>query len=110
MLCITLLPGGYFTVGDDVVIQYDRLSGERIHLTVNAPRQVPVLRGEVLERQGGQRPACVKEISPRCVHQLPWDHAKKEALSELRQTLDGMADSPEVRVLREKLDVMFPGK
>ena len=74
------------------------------------PREVPILRGEVLERQGGTRPGCVRELSPKYVRQLPWDHAKKEALSELRQTLDGMADSPEVRVLREKLDVMFPGK
>lgn len=37
MLYITLLTGGYFTVGDEVAIQFDRLSGERIHLTANAP-------------------------------------------------------------------------
>ena len=110
MLCITLLPGDYFTVGSDTVIQFDRLSGERIHLVINAPREVPVIRGEVLERQGGQRPACVKEKSPRYVHQLPWNHAKKQALAELRQTLDGMDDNPEVRTLREKLDVIFPSK
>lgn len=110
MLCITLLPGDYFTVGDEVVVQFDRLSGERIHLTVNAPREVPVLRGEVLERQGGQRPACVKALSPRYVKQLPWDHAKKQALAELRQTLDGMEDGPQVRVLREKLALIFPGR
>ena len=40
MLCITLLPGDYFTVGSDIVIQFDRLSGERIHLVINAPREV----------------------------------------------------------------------
>ena len=110
MLCITLLPGDYFTVGSDTVIQFDRLSGERIHLIVNAPREVPILRGEVLERQGGKRPGCVRELSPRYIRQLPWDHAKKQALAELRQTLDGMDDSPEVRALREKLDLIFPGK
>ena len=110
MLCITLLPGDYFTVGSDTVIQFDRLSGERIHLVINAPREVPVIRGEVLERQGGQRPACVKELSPRYVHQLPWDHAKKQSLAELRQTLDGMDDSLEARTLREKLDLIFPSK
>ena len=108
MLCITLLPGDYFTMGNDTVIQFDRLSGERVHLIVNAPREVPILRGEVLERQGGKRPACVKDVSPRYVHQLPWDHAKKQALAELRQTLDAMADSPETHTLREKLDVIFP--
>lgn len=110
MLCITLLPGDYFTVGDDTVIQFDRLSGERIHLIVNAPREVPIIRGEVLERSGGQRPACVKGISPRYVKQLPWDHAKKQALAELRQTLSQMDDSPEVRSIQEKLERIFPSR
>ena len=108
MLCITLLPGDYFTVSNDTVIQFDRLSGERAHLIINAPREVPIIRGEVLERQGGKRPACVKGKSPHYVHQLPWDHAKKQALVELRQTLDGMDDGPETRALREKLDMIFP--
>lgn len=110
MLCITLLPGDYFTVGDDTVIQFDRLSGERVHLTINAPREVPILRGEVLERQGGKRPDCVMDVSPRYVKQLPWDHAKKQALAELRRTLDGMGGSPDVQRLREQLDLIFPSK
>ena len=110
MLCITLLPGDYFTVGNDTVIQFDRLSGERVHLVINAPREVPIIRGEVLERQGGNRPACVKEKSPHYVHQLPWDHAKKQALAELRQTLDGMDDSPETQLLREKMGIIFPSR
>lgn len=108
MLCITMTPGGYFTVGNDTVIQFDRLSGERVHLVINAPREVPILRGEVLERQGGSRPACVKDVSPRYVHQLPWDHQKKQALAELRQTLDAMGPTPETQALREKLDLIFP--
>lgn len=108
MLCITMTPGGYFTVGNDTVIQFDRLSGERAHLIINAPREVPILRGEVLERQGGKRPACVKDVSPHYVHQLPWDHQKKQALAELRQALDAMGSTPETQALREKLDVIFP--
>ena len=85
MLCITLLPGGYFTVGDDVVIQYDRLSGERIHLTVNAPRQVPVLRGEVLERQGGQRPDCLLPVpeQSRRYKWFRWDQEKEDTVRAL---------------------------
>lgn len=110
MLCISLHPGEYFTVGGETVIQFDRLSGERIHLIINAPREVAILRGEVLERQGGKRPDCVQELSPRYVRQLPWNHAKKQALAELLQTLAGMDSSPEVQTLREKLDVIFPGR
>jgi len=51
--------GDYVTIGDDIVIQIDQLNNERAHLTINAPREVPVIRGEVLERNGGQRPGCV---------------------------------------------------
>ena len=38
MLCISMKAGDYFTVGDDTVVQFDRLNGDRVHLTVNAPR------------------------------------------------------------------------
>ena len=108
MLCISMKAGDYFTVGDDTVVQFDRLNGDRVHLTVNAPREVPILRGDVLERNGGQRPACVMGVSPRHTRQLPWNHAKKQALQELRQALAQMEDGPEARLLREKLDCIFP--
>lgn len=108
MLCISLTAGDYFTLGDDTVVQMDRLNGERVHLTINAPREVPILRGQVLERNGGQRPACVMEKSPRYVRQFPWNAVKKKALGELRQTLDQMDDTPEVQTLRKKLDCIFP--
>ena len=60
MLCITMKRGEYFTVGGDTVILFDQLSGERAHLTIHAPRSVPIVRGEVLERTGN-RPACIHE-------------------------------------------------
>lgn len=110
MLCISLMPGEYFTVGGNTVIQYDRLSGERTHLTIHAPREVAILRGEVLERNGGKRPDCVMPVSPRYVRQLPWDHAKKQALAELRQTLEQMGDAPEAKAIREKLETIFPSQ
>ena len=86
MLCISLLPNDYFTIGDDVVVQFGRLVGERVHLTIQAPREVPIVRGQVLERQG-RRPGCVMDKSPRYVRQLPWNPAKKAALGEIRAAL-----------------------
>ena len=65
MLCITLKRGEYFTVGGDTVVQFDKLSGDRVHLTIQAPREVPILRGEVLERTGGRRPDCVYDTRPQ---------------------------------------------
>ena len=108
MLCISLRPSEYFTVGKDTVIQFDKLSGDRAYLNIQAPREIPIVRGEVLERQGGQRPDCIKELSPRHIRQLPWDHAKKQALAELRQMVEEMGDSPEAQAMREKLDRIFP--
>ena len=108
MLCISMKAGEYFTVGSDTVVQYNRLYGDRVHLMIHAPKEVPIVRGTVLERSGGQRPACVVDASPQYVRQLPWNGAKKDALADVRRTLDRMGDSPEVRVLREKLDFIFP--
>ena len=108
MLCISMKAGDYFVVGGSTVIQFDRLTGDRVHLTVNAPREVPILRGDVLERNGGTRPKCVMPVSPRYVRQLPWDYKKKKALLEMREILDGMGESPEARLLRQKLDYIFP--
>ena len=50
MLCITMKRGEYFTVGD-AVIHLDQSSGERVHLSIDAPKEVPVVRGAVLERR-----------------------------------------------------------
>jgi len=100
--------GDYFTVGESTVVQFDRLTGDRVHLTINAPREVPILRGDVLERGGGKRPDCVMTTSPRYVKQIPWNPAKKRALQELRQTLDALDDSPETQAIRAKLDILFP--
>ena len=108
MLCISMKAGDYFTVGGDTVVQFDRLNGERVHLTIHAPREVPILRGDVLERNGGRRPACVMDVSPRYVRQLPWDHVKKQALEDLRQLLAEMEDSSAAQALAEKLDCIFP--
>ena len=108
MLHISMKIGEYFTVGGDTVIQFDNLSGERASMTITAPREVPIVRGTVLEREGGQRPDCVVGVSPRYVRQLPWNLEKKKALLEMRETLAQMGDSPETALLRQKLDCIFP--
>ena len=59
MLCLALTQGEYLTIGGSVVVQLDRMSGDKCRLMIQAPREVPVLRGEVLEREGGERPDCV---------------------------------------------------
>ena len=71
MLCISMKTGDYFTVDENTVVQFQRLNGERVHLMIDAPKEVSILRGQVLERSGGQRPGCVLAPAPRAVKQLP---------------------------------------
>jgi len=59
MLCLNLNQGEYLTIGEDVVVQLDSISGDRCKLVINAPKEIAVLRGKVLERNGGHRPADV---------------------------------------------------
>lgn len=61
MLKLTLMPGEYITINKDIVIQVSEVTGNHVELSVHAQRSVPILRGEVLERQGGERPACLKK-------------------------------------------------
>ncbi len=64
MLSLSLLPEEYLTIAGNIVVQVSRVAGDRVYLSIDAPREVPVVRGTVLERQGGTRPACLKPISP----------------------------------------------
>ena len=64
MLCITMRNGEYFTIGDDIVIRLEHLGDERARLAIQAPRDLSILRGEVLERNGGDRPDCLWGKAP----------------------------------------------
>jgi len=109
MLCLSLLPGEYLTIGDNVVIQVDRMVGDRCKLVVSAPREIPVLRGEVLERSGGKRPDCVFDGPRQHRSEIPWSRSKAQALSAMRTLLYEMdSGDDDVRTLRRQLDHMFP--
>jgi len=109
MLSLTLLPGEYLTIGDDVVLQYDCTTGDRCRLGISAPREVPIVRGEVRERNGGSRPACVFEKPRWHKREVPWDRSKAQALAAMRKLLSEMDGRDEdVKTLRRQLDHMFP--
>lgn len=62
MLKLSLLPGEYIAVNENVIVQLYRCTGGRAYLAIDAPREIPIVRGEVLERQGGQRPAQLMQV------------------------------------------------
>ena len=111
MLFLQLKTGEYMTIGDNVVVQLSDASSSHCKLMIEAPREVPVVRGELLERAGGSRPECVTETSYRrkpCPD-LAWNRNKTQALIAMRRLLSQM-DSGDARVkdLRRQLDFLFP--
>ena len=65
MLSLQLKTGDYMTIGGNVVVQLDRISGNRCKLMVQAPRDMTILRGEVLERNGEERPPCLQPVKKK---------------------------------------------
>ena len=62
MLSLQLKDGEYLTIGEDIVIQV--FTNSTIRVAVQAPRDMTVLRGEVLERIGEDRPDCLFDPKP----------------------------------------------
>ena len=109
MLCLNLNQGEYLTIGDKVVVQLDRISGDRCKLVIQAPKQVTVLRGAVLERTGGKRPDFVFDGPRWHRKEIIWNQSRAQALSAMRRLLSQMdGGDSNVQTLRRQLNHMFP--
>lgn len=53
MLNLTIRPGDYFTIGDEIRVVVLGGSKNNVKVMVDAPRQLEVVRGSVLEREAG---------------------------------------------------------
>lgn len=62
MLFLQLKSGEYLTIGENIAVQVFRDGSERIRVAVKAPREIPVLRGELRERAGTERPDGLIEL------------------------------------------------
>lgn len=47
MLVLSRKKGEQIRIGDDVVVTVQRLNGNRVALAIEAPREVPIARGEL---------------------------------------------------------------
>ncbi len=111
MLCLSMAPGDYVTVGENVVLQVDRMSGDRCKLLIDAPREVPIVRGDVLERQGGERPAGILDKPRFRTPEFTWNRSKTQAVEAMRKLLDQMdGHDRNVQDLRRQLNHIFPSK
>lgn len=116
MLKLSLLPEEYLTINGDIVIQLSRVAGGRAFLAIEADRTVPVIRGEVLERQGGQRPACLAPPSGKAFRHsrdryFPWNDDRERAVRAMKRVFDRLEAggcAQEAAVLRTQLDRIIP--
>ena len=63
MLSLQLKSGEYLTIGDEIAVQIFEESGSTFRVAVKAPREIPILRGEVLELASA--PAGCEKSGPR---------------------------------------------
>ena len=99
------------TIGEDVIVQLNDVSGNRCKLMIEAPREVPVMRGELLERAGAERPECVMETarSRWSGSGVSWNRNKTQVLTAMRRLLAQMdGEDDHVKDLRRQLDFLFP--
>ncbi len=111
MLFLQLKTGEYMTIGGSVVVQLSDASSSHCKLMIEAPREIPVVRGELLERAGMERPECVAETSCRRRQgpDLAWNRNKTQALAAMRRLLTQMdGGDSRVKDLRRQLDFLFP--
>ena len=50
MLSLQLKSGEYLTIGEDIAVQVFKQPGSTFRVAIKAPKEVPILRGEVHER------------------------------------------------------------
>ena len=77
MLSLQLRDGDYLTIGDDIVVQVFTNSSIQVH--VQAPKDMTILRGELLERSGMERPQCLS--GPQALEKKTKQLQKKTTVS-----------------------------
>ena len=116
MLKLTLLPDEYLVIGDNTVVQLARIAGGRADLAIDAPRTVPIVRGAVLEREGGQRPACLAPPARTKARYhrdqiFRWNDDRERAVRVMKRVIDRLEENgagDEAGILRTQLDRLIP--
>ena len=72
MLKLTLKPGEYIDIGDDIKVVFSGGSANNIHLLIEAPREVNIVRSSVKKAYGQHTDVYKKEkgISPQAQKEI----------------------------------------
>ena len=113
---LSLLPEEYLTINGNIVVQLTRVAGGRAYVAIDAAREIPIVRGSVLEREGGKRPDCLeapthRRSKPQRDLIFRWNDDRERAVRKMQQVMDhleqnGAAD--EAKVLRTQLNCLLP--
>lgn len=60
MLKITVKPGEYFTIGDEIKVAIGGRTGDNVSVLIEAPKKYNIVRNKVLERQAQHLPKTMK--------------------------------------------------
>ena len=102
MLSLQLKSGDYLTIGEDIAVQIFQQSGGAFSVSVKAPREVPILRGKVLERNGDDRPGGLRERAPKRPSVRARNARNMESFAKRRER--EAAAVQEMRTILERMD------
>ena len=114
MLKLSLTPDDYLTINGNIVVQLNRITTGRAYLSVNAAREIPIMRGRLLEREGGQRPDCVEQhrwVHPRRNQTFYWTDDRDRAaqgMVKVIEKLEREGQREAANLLRIQLDHILP--
>lgn len=80
MLTLRMKPGEYLVIGEDIAVQVFEKKKNYLEVAVEAPREVPVLRGEVYEQQNA-RPSFLRERRTQTPSERNANIRRKEVLA-----------------------------
>ena len=116
MLSLQLKSGEYVTIGEEIAVQVFKQSGDSFHVAVKAPREVPILRGKVLERTERRPPQSPSEQRHNAKRLEAWTLKKAmreqiraaamEDLLEVAQYIEDLAVDRSCCVERQRLSVL----
>ena len=121
MLSLQLKSGDYLTIGNHVVVQVFKGSRQEFRVSIKAPREIPIVRGKVLERDGILPPEGLHDRPPKKApsdysHSAQWKkrqqarETRSDAVRQMRAILDGLSLSSsldqDIHALRTQLERM----
>ena len=88
MLSISLREGDYFMIGDNIKIIYNRSAGkDSVHINVEAPRELKILRGQLYEEEIALRAKANDKKAQQIRDELLEMHDQRDATYERRRNL-----------------------